>query len=125
MINSTLQPTLGLRWLLCYEENDREICHLQKAAPKHWFSKGQRIAVAKCPTRFGHISWTCTASDDSSWQVVLEIQTDFGGEIHLHIHPPSGNTLRSSSVGNVSGQVVVIPATALTGAAPIRLSVTT
>ncbi len=52
VINSTLQPALGLRWLLCYEENDRDICHLQKAAPKHWFGKGERISVRQVPNAF-------------------------------------------------------------------------
>ncbi len=27
VVNSVLQPTLGLRWLLCYEESNRDICH--------------------------------------------------------------------------------------------------
>ncbi len=61
VINSTLQPTVGLRWLLCYEEQDapgrRPAVHLQKAAPRHWFAAGQRIAVDRCPTRFGELSW--------------------------------------------------------------------
>ncbi len=63
VINSTLQPALGLRWLLCYEENHRDLCHLQKAAPKHWFVAGQRIAVKRCPTRFGEIGWATRKSE--------------------------------------------------------------
>ena len=34
VINSELQVALGLRWLLCYEEHDRAVVHLQKAAPE-------------------------------------------------------------------------------------------
>jgi hypothetical protein len=49
VVNSALQPTLGLRWLLCYEENHRDVCNLQKAAPKHWFAKGERIARTEVP----------------------------------------------------------------------------
>ena len=51
VVNSALQPALGLRWLLCYEESDHDVCHLQKAAPKHWFGRGNTIAVSACPTR--------------------------------------------------------------------------
>ena len=61
VINSELQPTLGLRWLLCYEEHDRDVVHLQKAAPQHWFSPGEVIRVRNCPTRFGPISWSTQA----------------------------------------------------------------
>lgn len=60
VVNSALQPTMGLRWLLCYEDGNADVCHLQKAAPKHWFSSGQKIRVEKCPTRFGRLSWTTT-----------------------------------------------------------------
>jgi hypothetical protein len=116
VINSALQPALGLRWLLCYEENDRDICHLQKAAPKHWFGKGERIAVRRCPTRFGTIAWTTEAISDSSWHVVVEAAAGFSGDVHLHIHPPAGGALRSASVGTVEGSAAVVPAaTFLTG----------
>ena len=64
VINSVLQPTMGLRWLLCYEENHANVCHLQKAAPKHWFASGEKIRVGQCPTRFGRLSWTTQAKSD-------------------------------------------------------------
>jgi hypothetical protein len=116
VINSALQPALGLRWLLCYEENDRDICHLQKGAPKHWFGKGERIAVRRCPTRFGTIAWTTEATSDRSWHVVVEAAAGFSGDVHLHIHPPAGGALRSVSVGTVEGSAAVVrAATFLTG----------
>jgi hypothetical protein len=115
VINSTLQPTLGLRWLLCYEENDRDICHLQKAAPKHWFSKGERIAVRNCPTRFGPITWTTEAISDSNWHIVVETAAEFRGDVRLHIHPPAGGPLRSASTGTVEETTLVLPRAALRG----------
>jgi hypothetical protein len=110
VVNSALQPTLGLRWLLCYEENHRDICHLQKAAPKHWFAKGERIVVRKCPTRFGTIAWTTEATSDSSWHVVIDTAAGFNGEVRLHIHPPAETGLRSASAGTIEQSAVVLPA---------------
>ncbi len=55
VVNSVLQPTLGLRWLLCYEESDVDVCHLQKAAPKHWFKAGEVIAVDRCRRALAHL----------------------------------------------------------------------
>lgn len=124
VINSTLQPTLGLRWLLCYEEHDQEICHLLKAAPKHWFAKGERISVRRCPTRFGTVSWSCEAVTEASWQVAIHVETAFTGEIRLHIHTPSGAQLRSSSAGTVNAALVVIPGSALTAGQELRITVT-
>jgi hypothetical protein len=108
VINSTLQPSLGLRWLLCYEENDRDICHLQKAAPAHWFKKGEKIAVTQCPTRFGTISWSTEALSYRSWKVTIERSSNFTGEIHLHIHSPLRNKISSSSLGQIHNNTVVL-----------------
>ena len=123
VINSTLQPALGLRWLLCYEENDRDICHLQKAAPKHWFGKGERIAVRRCPTRFGTIGWTTEATSDSSWHISIEAPAAFGGEVHLHIHPLAGGPLRSTSLGTIDGSAVVLPAAIFANGGRVELEI--
>lgn len=108
VINSTLQPTLGLRWLLCYEESDTDICHFQKAAPKHWFAKGQAISVAKCPTRFGAVQWSTHAVSDRQWKVKLFLPAGFGGDILLHIHPLDGKPLQRTSLGDIHGDSVVL-----------------
>ena len=108
VINSTLQPTLGLRWLLCYEESDKDICHLQKAAPKYWFAKGQSIAVAKCPTRFGAVSWSTVALADRQWKLKIKVPSGFGGDIVVHFHPVDGVPLHSSSIGKVDGDSFVL-----------------
>lgn len=123
VINSTLQPALGLRWLLCYEESDRDICHLQKAAPKHWFGQGERIAVRRCPTRFGTIGWTTEATSDSSWHISIEAPVAFGGEVHLHIHPLAGGPLRSASIGTIDGSAVVLPAAIFADGGRVELEI--
>lgn len=106
VINSTLQPTLGLRWLLCYEESDSDVCHLQKGAPKHWFAKGERISVKKCPTRFGQIAWTTEAGGEHEWKVTVDVARGFSGDVLLHIHPANGGSLKTASIGTVSGSQV-------------------
>jgi len=93
VVNSVLQPSLGLRWLLCYEESDHDVCHLQKAAPKHWFAAGQQIRVEKCPTRFGVVSWTTKAVSDKEWQISMTAAAGFTGDLMIHIHPPDGATI--------------------------------
>jgi hypothetical protein len=116
VINSELQPTVALRWLLCYEENDQDIVHLQKAAPKHWFAAGERIAVKNCPTRFGVISWTTESpKGENGWSVNLELsqwQTP-GPQIVIHLHPADGRRLNTASVGQIVENSIVIPASAL------------
>ena len=128
VVNSTLQPTLGLRWLLCYEEHDRPggatpIVHLQKAAPKHWFAAGEHIRVEQCPTRFGHISWT-TDSAARGWEVRLSVPADYGADIVIHIHPPNGRVLRSTSLGQLQAKAVRLPAGLMAGKRKLTLKIT-
>ena len=116
VVNSALQPTLGLRWLLCYEESDRALCHLQKAAPRHWFAPGERIRVGRCPTRWGAISWTTEArstetDSNGGWHVTVDVEPGYAATVAVHIHPPDGASLRSSSMGRVErDRVVLAPA---------------
>jgi hypothetical protein len=111
VVNSTLQPTLALRWILCYEENDNARVHLQKAAPKPWFAANQRIAVENCPTRFGQITWsTQAASAGTGWDVTIALPAGqpFAADIIVHFHPANDRNLRSTSYGSLQGNTVVL-----------------
>ncbi len=106
VVNSVLQPAMGLRWLLCYEEGNRDVCHLQKGAPKHWFASGERIRVGRCPTRFGRLGWSTLAQPDGSWEIEINFEQPFTGDLALHIHPPDSKPLRNASAGRLEGNVV-------------------
>lgn len=108
VINSTLQPAMGLRWLLCYEESDADVCHLQKAAPKHWFASSKKISVKRCPTRFGSISWETRALSDRRWKVTLDVSEGFSGDVRIHLHPPDGNPLQKTSLGTMERDSILL-----------------
>ena len=114
VVNSVLQPSLALRWLLCYEEHAYEpaaapaVVHLQKAAPRPWFAAGERISVERCPTRYGPLSWT-TVADGEGWTVNLRAPRNYGAPITVHIHAADGRELRQASVGAIHGTTVVLP----------------
>ena len=123
VINSTLQPALGLRWLLCYEESDATLCHLQKAAPKHWFTAGERIAVQGCPTRFGQIAWTTETTAERAWKITVQPAKGFAADLAIHIHAPDGRPLRTASVGTVAEDHVLLPQAMLADGEKIEMSV--
>lgn len=108
VINSTLQPTMGLRWLLCYEESDADVCHLQKAAPKHWFAASKKISVKRCPTRFGSIGWETRAISDHRWKITVDISNGFTADIRIHIHPPDGSPLQKVNLGTIEGSSILL-----------------
>jgi hypothetical protein len=127
VVNSELQPTLGLRWLLCYEEHDQDVIHLQKAAPRHWFSPGQRIRVEGCPTRFGSITWLTeslpAAPQSPRWRIEMEVGEFKGATLAVHIHPADGQPLKAASVGGLRADRVVLSPEALAGKTRIILEV--
>jgi hypothetical protein len=127
VVNSELQPALGLRWLLCYEEHDRDIVHLQKAAPKDWFGEGQRIAVKGCPTRFGVVSWTTASMAGRSgrleWQVSIEFAKPFSADLIVHLHTPNQQPLTRTSVGQPGRDRVILPAAALAGKTKVEIHI--
>ena len=124
VVNSVLQPTVALRWLLCYEESDQDRVHLQKAAPQTWFAKGQRIAVDRCPTRYGEISWT-TEATATGWHVRIGLPSEkaFDADVVVHFHPGGGRTLKSGTQGTVQGNTVVIAKAELAGRSTLELDI--
>ena len=127
VINSTLQPALALRWLLCWEEHDRAgitpTVHLQKAAPKHWFAPGERIAVERCPTRFGELSWV-TEPAGAGWRVTLDLPEQFPADLLVHVHRPDGRPLTRASAGTVErGTAVRLPTALLLGKRRIAVEI--
>ncbi|MGH9543191.1 MAG: hypothetical protein ACRD2H_15080 [Terriglobales bacterium] len=131
VVNSTLQPALGLRWLLCYEEHDRHgqpgRVHLQKAAPKHWFAAGEVIAVRNCPTRRGPISWRTEAiaapGGRPHWRVALDFAVPASATIVLHLHPPDGQPLRHASAGELRADRVIIAPAVFAGLARLEIEI--
>jgi hypothetical protein len=127
VINSELQPALGLRWLLCYEEHDRAVVHLQKAAPKHWFAAGEKIHVENCPTRFGHITWTTESlsgpGNSVRWRCRLKLEKPLAADLILHVHTPDGRPLKSASMGNARRDRVVLNAASLTGKTELTVEI--
>ncbi|HUX35334.1 MAG TPA: hypothetical protein VMV51_15790 [Gemmatimonadaceae bacterium] len=118
VINSELQPAMALRWLLCWEEHDRPgatpTVHLQKAAPRHWFARGTRIAVERCPTRFGELAWV-TEPAGSGWRVTLDVPERYAANVMVHVHRPDGRALSRANVGAVRGSAVLLGADELAG----------
>ncbi len=126
VVNSELQPTVGLRWLLCYEEHDRNVVHLQKAAPKHWFRPGETIRVEKCPTRFGALSWTTQSTgveNSPRWRVEVKFAAPFDADLVVHIHHPKREALKSTSLGELQRDRVVLRAQVLSGTNTVSFEV--
>lgn len=123
VVNSVLQPTLGLRWLLCYEESDADVCHLQKAAPKHWFEAGKRISVERCPTRFGTLGWETASLPNRQWRVRLTLPPNFSAVLRIYIRPQDGRGLATTSLGSIESDCVRLGSEVLAGKGSLELRI--
>ncbi len=56
---------LLVRWMLVYEERDRDVLWLCKAAPRRWCAPGQHFSVRNAPTRWGPVSFEVSASAEA------------------------------------------------------------
>jgi len=128
VVNSELQATMGLRWLLCYEEHDRNVVHLQKAAPQQWFRPGEMIRVRNCPTRFGPITWSTQALQPAAggarWKVEISFSEPYDADVMVHVHPADRTALRSASLGEVHPNYVVVAAKFLAGKTQVEIDIT-
>jgi hypothetical protein len=123
VVNSVLQPTLGLRWLLCYEESDADFCHLQKAAPRHWFKPGERIEVERCPTRFGLLGWRTESLPGRQWRVVLTGLPSRPCTLKIYIRPEDGHPIGASSLGDIENDHVSVPSSAFAGRQSVEIRI--
>ena len=123
VVNSVLQPTLGLRWLLCYEEADADVCHLQKAAPKHWFREGERILVGRCPTRCGTLGWQTDSLPGRRWHIVLTLPEKFACTLKIHFHPEDGKPITNTSLGTIEAECVVLRESDHTGKQRVEVEI--
>jgi len=120
VVNSVLQPTLGLR---CYEESDKDVCHLQKAAPKHWFKSGEQIAVERCPTRFGTLGWKTESLSSDQWSISLNLPEKFDCTLKIHIHPMDGRKITRTSIGQIEQNCVTLASGTLSGERTAKIMV--
>lgn len=123
VINSVLQPALGLRWLLCYEESDAQVCHLQKAAPSHWFRAGEKIVVERCPTRFGTLGWQTESVSNHQWHVTVRLPEKFEGVLKIHIHPIDGKPIKTTSIGTIDRSCVILSASDLSNQRTLEIKI--
>ena len=45
-------------------------------------------------------------SNDHSWEVQIDFDSTFSGDLLIHIHPPNGGPLRHTSAGTLYGNAI-------------------
>jgi len=96
-VPAQLTVPLLLRWMLVFEERDRDCLWLCKAAPRRWFAAGQHFSVTAAPTRWGRLSFSVeTHTNQVTVHLVpppKPVET-----VYLRIRPPSRMSLRKATL---------------------------
>ena len=77
------------KWMLVFEERDRELLWLNRAAPRAWFEKGKEIVVERMPTRWGEISYRVESPSKRRISATLRLpDRPFRAAINLRFRHP-------------------------------------
>jgi len=79
---------LMLRWMLVWEEWDREALWLARAVPERWFAEG--FAICQAPTRWGPVSLHVTPEDNG---LIAHIEFASPPEIEVFLRLPSARQI--------------------------------
>jgi len=101
------QQTIPLlvRWMLVFEDSDKDQLHFGRAIPRDWVATGKPLGIEKAPTRYGRVSYRMGWSNDST--LVAKISFPPAGklpaELHVAFRAPSGKSVSSVSVNGEVG----------------------
>jgi len=99
-IPAQLTIPLLMRWMLVFEESDRERLHLGRALPRDWVGSGETIAIKGAPTRWGRADFSLRA-DRTAKEIVAEaalIGASRPAEVHVRLRMPRGTRIASATV---------------------------
>jgi hypothetical protein len=95
---------LLVRWMLVYEDPDRDELRLAPAVPTKWVLSGKPVGIERAPTRWGPVSFSFTADPDGRYirgEVRLPPQAPKNTSLRLRL--PAGRSIRHANL-SISGR---------------------
>lgn len=100
------QQTIPLlvRWMLVFEDSDKDQLHFGRAIPRDWIAAGKPIAIAQAPTRYGRVSYRLEMRGDMLVATVaLPASGKLPKELHVTFRAPRGKSVESVTVNGKAG----------------------
>ena len=101
------QQTIPLlvRWMLVFEDSEKDQLHFGRAIPRDWIAARKLIAIERAPTRYGRVSYKLETCGDGT--LVATVSLPPAGrlprELHVTFRAPAGKTTASVTVNGKSG----------------------
>lgn len=121
-VPAQLTIPLLVRWMLAFEDSDRDVLHLGRALPRDWLGGEHPIGLDDAPTRWGRVSLAIQPGETITARVAFE-GVRGPAETRLRLRLPQGRRLRSARANGrparIEGEDIVL-ATAGGGRFDIR-----
>jgi hypothetical protein len=87
---------LLLRWMLVFEDPDRDRLYFGRAVPREWVATARPIAIQKAPTRWGRVDYRLILQGSRlTATIALPEKGELPDEIQVTFRAPVGKTLAS------------------------------
>lgn len=101
------QQTIPLlvRWMLVFEDSDKDQLHFGRAIPRDWVATGKPVAIERAPTRYGRVNYRLESSSDSTLLATISLPPSgkLPAELHVAFRAPLGKTVSSVTVNGEVG----------------------
>ena len=106
-----------VKWMLVFEEPDRNVLHLGRAIPREWIATGKPIRIEQAPTRWGRVDYSLTFGTSNARARIVLANGAAPDELHVRFRAPAGKTMgkatvngRPASMAGLKADTVVIVA---------------
>jgi hypothetical protein len=101
------QQTIPLlvRWMLVFEDSEKDQLHFGRAIPRDWIATGKPIAIERAPTRYGRVSYKLETRGDGTLAATVSLPSTgrLPKELHVTFRASAGKTIASVTVNGKAG----------------------
>jgi hypothetical protein len=101
------QQTIPLlvRWMLVFEDADKDELHCGRAIPRDWVATGRPIAIEKAPTRYGLVSYRLESRDSSMLAATVSLAPNgrLPKQLYVSFRAPAGKSVAGVTVNGKPG----------------------
>jgi hypothetical protein len=90
---------LLLRWMLVFEDMEKDRLYFGRAIPREWIAGGKPIGIESAPTRWGRVDYRLVRRDRQLVAIItLPAQGELPKELQVSFRLPAGTTLADMTV---------------------------
>ena len=94
-----------VKWMLVYEEPDRDVLHVGRALPRKWVGSGKEVRIEQAPTRWGRVDFAIAVIGGQATAKVSLGKGEAPEEVHVRFRLPGGKRLSGATVNGRASEL--------------------